>query len=741
MLELLALAVIALPQSSDTATYADSATAELLEQARMRHDYQDQLVRDYAALVRTRIDVAFGRSRFARMLPIAAHETAARIVWALPNDLKVDVIGARYVSAFENADVEAAFDRPWFIPRSLGDSIRLVDDELPTTAALHPLAHDAEQYYKYAIVDSLTMSIPGRTVRAVAVRVEPKELAPSLIAGDLWLDTATAEVVRMTFVFVGEYLWELPNGETARDSTKARKDNVWAARIVKMEADLEYALFEARYWMPYRQMIQLSIHLPWIIDVAIPIRFITTFDDYEVNQSVFPGFEAAPFALDSIEEGEDEEDVRAGDRRRRQLRRRAQSRCPGGEEDCDRDSTGYFRVGNWAGDGRWEVHYPPKDSLVGYEWPDELSLALSPEDEDRIHDAIGQLGEISEQLPSDWVGRMPMGVAFRRFSDIYRFNRVEGSAVGLGYQFKPGPAFTTLLGQGRYGFSDKRVTGSLTWIRDAPAGRLEIAAFRTAREVEPWTGGLGFGNSMNALFTVHDDADYYLASYGGGVTYNSNAAGFLREGEIGLYYERQDSMPTVATTAINDALGGSGTFQPNPQIAAGHYLRGTFSRASHVGQATFRQGLDALKSLDSAGFSARVWATGEVPYRVWQRRGAFTVRTGLLVADELPQMLFRVGGPQTVRGHTYGVKKGAVFWSAQLDFALTGNSAIAPVVFVDVGDAYEAPAGANPVSVDGPLVGVGAGVSFLQGFMRLNFAWGVNPGDEFRFDLLFRAPR
>ena len=112
-----------------------------------------------------------------------------------------------------------------------------------------------------------------------------------------------------------------------------------------------------------------------------------------------------------------------------------------------------------------------------------------------------------------------------------------------------------------------------------------------------------------------------------------------------------------------------------------------------------------------------------------------------MVADDLPQMLFRVGGPQTVRGHTYGVKQGAVFWSAQLDIALTRSSAIAPVAFADVGDAYEAPVGANPIPVDGPLVGVGAGVSFLQGFMRLNFAWGVRPGNDFRFDLLFRAPR
>jgi hypothetical protein len=210
---------------------------------------------------------------------------------------------------------------------------------------------------------------------------------------------------------------------------------------------------------------------------------------------------------------------------------------------------------------------------------------------------------------------------------------------------------------------------------------------------------------------------------------------------VGLFYERQDSLPAVATSAVNDALGGSGVFAPNPAIAVGHFLRATLSRASRFGRVTFRQGVEALTGLDTTRFSARIWATGDVPYSVLRRGGALTLRTGVVLGDELPQMLFRVGGPQTVRGYTYGVKKGTVFWSAQLDYALTRRGAVAPVVFVDVGDAYEAPAGVNSTPIDGPLVGIGAGVSFLQGFARLNFAWGVNPGDEFRFDLLFRAPR
>jgi hypothetical protein len=713
----LALAVV---QTADTATYADSATAALLSQARERHEYQDRLVRDYSALVRTRIDVGFGRSRFARIPPIMAHETLARVAWGLPNDLKVDVIGQRGRAVFDNAEMEAAFDRPWFIPRSLGDSIRMVDDELPATAALHPLARGAERYYRYALVDSVRMVLPGRTVPAVAIRIEPKVLGSSLVAGDLWMDEGTAEVVRFMFVFVGEYLWGTPEESTPKDSVEARRENVWAQRIVKLEADLEYGLYEGRYWMPYRQMLQLSINLPWFLNVAIPVRFLTTFSDYDVNRSVAPLFVARPVTPDST--GERDRDA---------------TRCPAGLDECNRAETGYFRVGSAERGGRWEVHYPPKDTLAAYEWPDELSLNLQPEDEDRIKETVGHLGQIQEELPAGWVGRMRWGFAFESFSDIYRFNRVQGSSFGLGYQFRPGPAFTSVVGTARFGIADKRPTGSLSWRRDAPDGRLDITAFRTVREAEPWTGGLGFGNSMNAVFTTHDNADYHLA-LGGGVTYRSNGRGLLRDAAFTLAFERQRSMVAEASSSLNDLFGGDGLFQDNPAITEGDYVRAVVSRRSYLGRIEFAQGAELLKDVADQDVAGRVWGHIEAPFRILERGGVLNVIGARSLGDDVSQMLLRSGGPQTVRGYRYGERVGRTLWAAQLDVSVWGSSGAAIVAFADVGDALDR---VTPLETDGPLVSVGAGVSFLNGLMRLNLAKPMNPDDDVRFDLLFAAPR
>jgi hypothetical protein len=727
---LISLAVLA-RQTPDTLTYADRATAELVEQARARHAYQDRLVRDYTALVRTRIDVALGSSRFARLRPMLAHETAARVSWGLPNDLKVDVVGQRGVSVFDEGDIQAAFDRPWFVPRTLGDSIHLVDDELPTTAALHPLAQGAESQYRYAIRDSVTLSLPGRTVHAIDVRVQPKgSLGPSLIAGDLWLDAQTAEIVRFTFVFVGEYLWETPDGTLATDSAEARKANVWASRIVTMDADLEYALYEERYWMPFRQLLQLTVEIPWFVNTKLPVRFVTSFEDYEVNRGTPPVFDAPPAENPDAQNKQDVDASQRGE---------SETRCPGGLRDCDKRETGYYRVGNGERGGRWEVHYPPEDSLAHHVWPDALRLDLTADDEDRIARTIGELGELKEQLPATWVGRMTHGVAWESFADLFRFNRVQGVTIGAGYQIRPGPAFTTLMGRASFGLSDRRMTGSVTWRRDGPGSRVDISVQREVQDVEPWTSGLSFGNSMNAVFSAHDDADYLLA-LGGRVSVTSYGRGLLRNAQLELSLQSERNMVAVAGSGINDVLGGHGLLGANPSTTQGEFARFRITRGSRIAGVWFGQGVEAMAELRGGGEATRAWGDLQLPFRLLGTSVTVGGRAGYLVGDTLEQFSFRVGGPKTVRGFAYGRRRGLGFWSAQLDVALRDNALFAPVLWSDVGDVIR-PVQTLSALDSGPLVAVGVGASIAHGLVRANLGKAVHPTEEIRFDLLFRAPR
>ena len=721
------------PQQGDTATFSDANTAELYARARVRHIRQDSLVRDYTALVDTRVDAAAGRSRFARLTTLMVRETVARVTWRQPNDLKVDALGARAAAPIfrivagmggdaaeemEEGEREfaedAMFDRPWFIPRALGDSVRLMG--IPDRAALHPLATRATDHYRFAITDSVRISVPGRNVRAVKMRVEPKQLSPSVVAGDMWVDQETGDVVRLMVVFVGEYLWDEPDGATPEDSAEARKANQMANRVLSVEADIEYALIDNRYWLPHRQLLALTVEIPWFINATIPIRFISNFSDYEVNTNPEIRF-AIP--LDSIQED---------DKQRRTHTRLRVAVGESGEESGnsrERSRNGYFRAGSWA-DGRWEMEVPPADTLLSYAWDSDFKIALDQEEERHFRESLVSLAKLSEELPAEWVGRSRYGLAWERFSDIVRFNRVQGLSFGLGYQVRPGFAFTTVHAAARFGIGDFRPTASLALHRDGPGGRLDLLAYRSVQELEPWTSGQGVGNSLNAVFTGHDDADYYLA-LGGGLTYQWNV-GVFRDFEFSARVERHRSMLTEVGAPV-PGIWGAGAFRPNPPVAEGTYYSASIRRPVTLGPAAADAGGDLLGT-DSL-LSARVWGAMSIPFRIFRRTGTLTLRAGASRGDALAQHAFRVGGPYTVRGYEYGTRIGREFWSAQLDLAVARSLFWAPVVFFDVGDTFTAD----------PMIGAGAGLSLVNGLLRFNLSKGLRPSNGVRFDLAFSAAR
>jgi len=723
------------PQQSDTATFSDAATAELYARARVRHIAQDTLVRDYRATVRTRMDASAGRSRFARQTALFAHESVAEVGWQAPNDLQVKVLGTRAqlpiirilqgfggeaeAEAEDELRRELVWDRPWFIPRALGDSIRLMG--VPDRAALHPMADGATDLYRYAITDSVQLVTQSRTIRALKMRVEPKSYGPALVAGDMWLDTETADIVQFGMVFLGDYLWESPEGDTPEDSARALKESDQANRFLSVEAQVEYALVDQLYWMPYRQFLAITVEIPMFLNAAIPVRAVTTFTDYTVNSNP-----PIVFHVSEEELAESEESGRS-DRRRVVLKAGTGGAevTVEGDEDEQRRAHGYYRAGIWR-DGHWEMDVPPGDSLLAFEWDDELDTSYDADEEKRLRETFAELSELSEELPPEWLGRRRFGIAWESVADIVRFNRVQGLSLGIGYEVRTNINFTSILLAGRFGISDKRVTGSVTWRRDGPGGRLDLKGFRAVTEVEPWTRGQGIGNSLNALFVGNDDADYYLTS-GGGIAYAWNH-GFLQDVELNLTYERHQTMDVTTTSAIA-GIWGTGVFQPNPPVEEGWFFRGSLARKDRLGVVTVGPGADVLAG--QQGSAGRLWAVVEVPFALPRLSGVLTVRGGVMRGDSLPQMAFRLGGPQTVRGFTYGERRGREFWSAQLDVGLGRSRLLAPVVFFDIGDTFSSD----------PFIGAGAGVSLLNGLIRFNLSKGIQPDRSLRFDLLFRAPR
>ena len=705
------------PPPDSSSPYSSPAVQNLVERAMARRRVADSAVLDYRARIHYRLTFGVGRRRWARVPTSAVEEQVADIQWQRPNDLRIDVRGRRERSRSEDVELSSVWDRPWFVPRSVDDSVRIFSDEFPATGALHPLAAAAPAWYRYTLGEALSVTPgTGGTLRLYQVQVTPRRKGLALIAGEMWIDSASAEVVRLSFRYVGTGLWVLPEGEKRSDTASARRINSIANQLVSVDADLEYGLQDRRYWMPFRQVISGRVRIPLVSDLVIPFRAVTTFDDFEINTG-------RPIAFELPLGPDDPDSVEARREARDSLRRR----------DRAADSLrSWDYADRWPG-GRYELHRPPNASLDRYRgWLDSLSLEGDPADLARARDVESDLARLAESLPDSVTGQRWHGFSYERLTDAFRYDRVQGISLGLGYRVRaPGLAFTNLYGTVRYGFSDERVTGRLSLVRDAPDGRLTVSGYRDVVSVDPFALAPGFGNSFNALFVAHDNADYALA-HGGSAQYETS----LRTGlelTLGARYERQTSVDRAAESEVNDFLGGTGVFPLNPPVDEGHF-GGGFARLSGVGDLRWHATADVLGGAGTT--TGRLY--GDLRYGIGGSRG-LTVRlkSGIATSPTLAQSEFRLGGIGTVRGHDYGERRGQSFWAAQVDVAPV-KGRLRPVLFVDAGQA----GGAESLLSGKVLAGAGVGLSMFGGFLRFDLSRSLAPDDPgLRFDVAVQQPR
>jgi hypothetical protein len=717
-------------QPFDTLVYSDIATAELVQLARARHETRSLELAGYRARVHTLVEGRIATSRYGPGATVFKYETAARLHWARSHDVRVDIEGARMASMRMpgfGRDQAAAFykdifgSEPWFIPSSMGDRIEIMG--LPDRDALHPLARDAARFYHYEIRDSLRIAHADRTVRVIIIAVEPRDppdledleriswdnerrgrnrpvVLPTLVVGLLWIDADSLDVVRLTSSFVGDGVWE---------------EDEDSPQLVRFEADIEYSLHRSRYWLPLRQILSLNWVFKYLPGADLPGEAVTTFSDFELDLER----SQVAFKQPPLPEGTSGNRFGAWD-------------CPDAWEfDRRRNDTGRCgsrptsMVGTAQDGTRWEINLPTLDSLLSYdftgEWNDDTRSA------DRlVTSRLAELAAVSETAAArHTLEQRFASEKWRHAYDLLRYNRVQGPALGGGLDFPLWPAFTTLRLEARYGFGDEQLVGAGLWRRDAPDGQLDITAYRAVRDVEPWTDGTGLGNSLKALVLGHDDADYYLAAFGAGVRYQSRT-GWFRDGRVELAYERQESMPNQSSSPF------AGGFQPNPRIAEGNFFRAALAKTWTIGFAAgtrFTLGADGLFSRDS--LSTSFWGSVRLPYQDSKVIAALGVRGGVVAGNDPPQTRFRLGGPQTVRGYVYGVAHGRSFWSAQGDLEIAVSQWWSPLVFVDVGN----------VDFSGtPLVGVGAGVSLLSGWLKAELAQGITGDGILRFDIYAQLP-
>jgi hypothetical protein len=204
---------------------------------------------------------------------VKADELNVEVYWQAPNRSK-QVILAWRDTTFLPTDIEYHRDHLGIVTNNFGDLIRIGEGD-EVRDAVHPLSAAGLADYDFALGDSLAILGPQGLVRVQEVLVRPRDYRRPLVVGTLYLDAASADLVRFRFSFTPAAYLE--------------------SNLEDISVVLENSLREGRYLLPYRQEIEIRRRTTWL---DFPARGIIRgrweIGDYDLGGAVPPGVLAGP---------------------------------------------------------------------------------------------------------------------------------------------------------------------------------------------------------------------------------------------------------------------------------------------------------------------------------------------------------------------------------------------------------------------------------------------------------------
>src|SRR5688572_3916582 len=255
----------------------DARTLALVALATGRRAAQlaDTALRDYTATARGYVTflAQLGEGFPEPPRVVKADQLALEVYWKAPDLSKQRIVGRRDTLLLPT-DISYHRDHLGIVQNNFPSIIRLGEgDEVRDVP--HPLSDAGLAEYDFAVRDSLAIRHPGRTAEVYEVRVRPRDDREPRVVGAVYLDRATGEVVRMAFNFTrAAYI----------------DQNLEDLAIV-----LENALVENRFWLPWRQEIEIRRTATWLDYPARGIiRGRWEIGDYRVNQGIATAFFRGP---------------------------------------------------------------------------------------------------------------------------------------------------------------------------------------------------------------------------------------------------------------------------------------------------------------------------------------------------------------------------------------------------------------------------------------------------------------
>ena len=531
--------------------------------------------------------------------------------------------------------------------------------------APHPLGRYGEELYSYRIVDSIHVTVPTvpEPTRVYEVEVRPRRTDVPAFVGSVFLEATSGALVRMVFSF------------TPASYRDRRNDRI--------HVRLEHLLWEGRWWLPYRQVVEVRREMPELdLPVATVIRATLLVADYDFDPDLPAGFFSGP-PITLARYGAAE--------------------------------PGEFREGLM-------------DRMA--------EEGLSPVSPAAIEADIRRLAR--ERV----VSGMPRTRLYAdRVSSLLRANRAEGAYAGAGVSFAPRPALK-LDGMAGYGFASGKVSATLRgrWTNDDAATTATLELYRhRLRDAGPRAGASTLVNTFSTLFRNVDYTDPHFAT-GVRAAYDRRVGGGAARIHLCGVWEDFGGLGEP----WSGGLGASDRLRPLRPVEEGVFASGTGGFGYRWGSPPV-WGADLL--LKATGGRWRGRGNGTITARVdarvatrdLGRRSRVAVEAGASRGTLPDQLHFLLGGRGTLPGHPFRAYGGRRFLLArgEASFAVLPTWLSARLV------AGAGAVGATPPdlaerwsarSTGGWLGYLGVGLAAVHDIVRIDGVWGL-PGGTFELVL------
>ena len=271
----------------DTATYATPALRALIGQAAQLNRRVPDALGGYRARLESEISIGNRRAE-GKEMAVSIEQVASTLSWDRTGAYQQAVTGYRSQTIGSSFASLGFFRSGWAIPSLYGNRIALLFGR-DTTAigrrrrrggdpifAVHPLADDREEYYRFTGGDTIiTMRTGDREIPIVRVEVSLRKDVPArsvVFLGEIDLDAVRRHVVRIRgyFAVVGG---PKPKFDLLR---QAGLQGIAFVEAVNTEVD-------GQFWLPARQRFEAQASSSTVGEGRGVLRIITRFVDRDLT--------------------------------------------------------------------------------------------------------------------------------------------------------------------------------------------------------------------------------------------------------------------------------------------------------------------------------------------------------------------------------------------------------------------------------------------------------------------------